>query len=62
MGSYEEMCQALLSKDVKIAKTAFRHAKVLGYVEHPFVEITAGTDVNPENAHCVELADLEKIL
>ena len=56
------MCQALLSKDVKIAKTAFRHAKVLGYVEHPFVEITAGTDVNPENAHCVELADLEKIL
>lgn len=55
--------QASVSKDIKIAKTAFKHAEKLGLVSfNPFEQLTAGTDVNPAGAHYVDLADFENIM
>lgn len=55
--------QASVSKDVKIAKTAFKHALKLGLIsENPFDHLTAGTDVNPEGAHYIDIVDFERII
>jgi len=55
--------EATVSKDIKIAKTAFKYGVLAGKLSaNPFDGLKAGSDVNLEGQHIIPISDFEKLI